>query len=544
MLRRTFLQALASGAVAAKSEPWMPPAPKRPNIILILADDIGFSDVGCYGSEISTPHIDGLARRGVRFTQFYNTARCCPSRASILTGLYPHQTGIGNMEHDQHRPGYRGELNRECVTLAEVLRPAGYRTLMCGKWHVTHNDKAHDNDKHDWPLQRGFEHYYGTIIGAGSYYDPAMLTNDNEPIQADRKSFYYTDAIADHAVNFIGQYARKPEPFFLYTAFTAAHWPLHADPEDIAKYRNRYRDGWDALRAERHQRQIRMGIVDAKWPLTPRDPRVPAWKDAPNKEWEMRRMAVYAAQIDRLDRNIGRILSKLRETGVENDTLVLFLSDNGACAEELTPSWKYRFIPGTTRDGRPVRLGNNPAVMPGPEDTYQSYGMPWANASNTPFRLYKHWIHEGGISTPFIARWPARIKAANRLTNQTGHIIDIMATCADVAGANYPSEYQGNHIQPLEGISLLPILESGQRPGHSEICWEHEGNCAIREGKWKLVSRYPNQWELHDMEADRTEVHDLASERTAQVEAMAERWRKWASRCNVLPWDDIRSIRG
>jgi arylsulfatase len=255
-------------------------------------------------------------------------------------------------------------------------------------------------------------------------------------------------------------------------------------------------------------------------------------------------MAVYAAQIGRLDRNIGRILSKLRETGMENDTLVMFLSDNGACAEELTPSWKYRFIPETTRDGRPVRLGNNPAVMPGSEDTYQSYGLPWANASNTPFRLYKHWIHEGGISTPFIARWPAHIKAANTLTDQTGHITDIMATCADVAGAKYPSEYQGNPIQPLEGLSLLPILESGQRPGHSEICWEHEGNRAIREGKWKLVSRYPDQWELHDMEADRTEVHDLAPERTAQVEAMAERWGKWASRCNVLPWDDIRNSRG
>jgi arylsulfatase A-like enzyme len=260
-------------------------------------------------AEVDLPHIDGLASHGVRFTQFYNNARCCPSRASILTGLYPHQTGIGSMETDQHQPGYRGELNMQCVTLAEALRPAGYRTLMCGKWHVCHNDKAHDNDKHDWPLQRGFEHYPGTIIGAGSYYDPAMLTNDNEPIEADRKKFYYTNAIADHAVKFIGEYAGKPEPFFLYTAFTASHWPLHAEPDDIAKYENQYRNGWDVLRMERHQRQIRMGLVDAKWPMTARDPRVPAWKDAPNKEWEMRRVAVYAAQVERLDRNIGRILT-------------------------------------------------------------------------------------------------------------------------------------------------------------------------------------------------------------------------------------------
>lgn len=542
MQRRTFLQTLAGGAAGATSNAWAA-APKRPNILLILADDMGFSDLGCYGSEIATPHIDGLAHKGVRFTHFYNNARCCPSRASILTGLYPHQTGIGLMEQDQHLPGYRGELNQQCVTLAEVLRPAGYRTLMCGKWHVCHNDPAHDNDKHDWPLQRGFEHYYGTIIGAGSYYDPAMLTNDNEPIQSDRKHYYYTDAIADHAIKFIGDYAKQPDPFFLYTAFTAPHWPLHAEPEDIARYVNRYRDGWDALRAERHQRQIRMNIVNADWPLTPRDPRVPAWKDAPNKDWEMRRMAVYAAQVDRLDRNIGRILSKLRDAGVENDTLVMFLSDNGGCAEELTTSWKYRFIPERTRDGRPVRLGNNPAVMPGPEDTYQSYGLPWANASNTPFRLYKHWIHEGGISTPFIARWPGRIKA-NAMTGQTGHIMDIMATCADVAGATYPAQYGGNSIQPLEGLSLVPIFEHGTRPGHAEICWEHEGNRAIRDGKWKLVSRYPDRWELHDMEADRTEMHDLFSDRRQQAEGLAERWQKWAARCNVVPWDQVRKIRG
>jgi arylsulfatase A-like enzyme len=544
MERRTFLKALAGGALAAGTGGPAWAAPRRPNIVVILADDMGFSDIGCYGSEISTPNIDGLARQGVRFTQFYNNARCCPSRASLLTGLYPHQTGIGLMEEDQRKPGYEGELNMQCVTLAEALRPAGYRTLMCGKWHVTHNDRAHDNDKHDWPLQRGFDRYYGTIIGAGSYYDPAMLTDGNEFVQPDRKDYYYTDALADRAVSYIGEYAKKAEPFFLYAAFTAPHWPLHAFPEDIGKYKDRYKNGWDALRAERHERQAAMGIVDRRWPLTPRDPRVPAWADAPNKEWEARRMAVYAAQVDRLDRNVGRILAKLRETGVEDNTLVMFLADNGGCAEELTPSWKYRFIPSKTRDGRPVRLGNDPNVMPGPEDTYQSYGLPWANASNTPFRLYKHWIHEGGISTPFIARWPLRMKRTGTLTSQTGHIIDLMATCVDVGGAKYPSKYNGNDIKPLEGRSLAPVFEGKQREPHPEICWEHEGNRAIREGKWKLVSRYPQEWELHDMEADRTEMNDLAASQPERVKAMAERWRKWADRCNVLPWDEVRKLRG
>jgi arylsulfatase A-like enzyme len=505
---------------------------------------MGFSDLGCYGSEISTPNIDGLARQGIRFTQFYNNARCCPSRASLLTGLYPHQTGIGLMEQDQHRPGYEGELNSQCVTLAEALRPAGYRTLMCGKWHVTHNDRAHDDDKRNWPLQRGFDRYHGTIIGAGSYFDPAMLTDGNEFVEPDRKDYYYTDALADRAVSYIGEYAKKPEPFFLYAAFTAPHWPLHAFPEDIEKYRDRYKKGWDALRAERHERQVAMGIVDRKWPLTPRDPRVPAWVDAPNKEWEARRMAVYAAQVERLDRNVGRILAKLREAGVEDDTLVMFLSDNGACAEELTSSWKYRFTPEKTRDGRPVRLGNDPNVMPGPEDTYQSYGLPWANASNTPFRLYKHWIHEGGISTPLIARWPSRMKRTGTLTNQTGHIIDLMATCIDAGGAKYPSKYNGNDIRPLEGRSLAPVFEGKQREPHPAICWEHEGNRAIREGKWKLVSRYPREWELHDMEEDRTEMNDLAASDPKRVKAMAERWQRWADRCNVLPWEEVRRLRG
>jgi arylsulfatase A-like enzyme len=543
MNRRTFMQALGAGAMSSLASP-LCGAAKRPNIILIMADDMGFSDLGCYGSEIATPNLDRLAARGIRFTHMSNNARCCPTRASLLTGLYPHQTGIGHMTTDQNQPGYRGDLNRECVTIAEALRPAGYRTLMSGKWHVTLNDEAHKTDKHNWPLQRGFDRYFGTIIGAGSYFDPIMLTRDNEPIRAEAKGFYYTDAITDNALKFIDESAGKDQPFFLYTAYTSPHWPLHALPEDIRKYEDRYKGGWDALRQERHRRMIEMGIVDKRWPLTPRDPRVPAWAAEPNKEWQARRMAVYAAQIDRMDQGIGRILRALDERKVADNTLVLFLADNGGCAEEILPSWKQDFIPSLTRDGRrPVQRGNDPKVMPGPEETYQSYGIPWANASNTPFRLYKHWIHEGGISTPLIARWPNGIKQPGSITHQAGHIIDIMATCVDVAGTSYPASYGGQKIKPLEGQSLAPILRGEERKPYTNF-WEHEGNRAVRQGKWKLVSRFPDTWELYDLEADRTEMNNLAGANPSLVKELSSLWDAWARRSNVRPWEEMQKTAG
>ncbi len=523
--RRTFLGSLAAAGAAAAAPR------KRPNIILIMADDMGFSDIGCYGGEISTPNLDRLARGGVRFAQFYNTARCCPTRASLMTGLYPHQAGIGHMvDRDDQLPGYRGDLNRQCVTIPEVLRPAGYHTLMCGKWHVT----PVTDSKHNWPLQRGFEHHYGIIHGAASYYDPVTLTRDNEPASPEGKDYYFTDALSRQAASYIREYAAKPDPFFMYVAFTSPHWPLHALESDIAKYRGRYAGGWDALRAERHKRQLGMGLVDKRWPLTPRDPRVPAWADAPDKAWEQRRMEVYAAQIDRMDQGIGRILESLRQAGAEEDTLVMFLADNGGCAEEIRGWGPARHIPAKTRDGRPVRVGNDPKIMPGPEDTYQSYGIPWANASNTPFRLYKHWVHEGGISTPFIARWPRRFRPRPGFTAQPGHLIDVMATCADVAGAKYPADKT-----PLEGKSLLPVFEGRERQGHAALYWEHEGNRAMRQGKWKLVSRHPDKWELYDLEADRTETNDLAAKHPAKAAEMAAQWEAWARRANVAPWGEI-----
>ena len=435
------------------------------------------------------------------------------------------------MVQDYHQPGYRGRLEPEAVTIAEVLRTAGYRTAMSGKWHVTPVTES----KHNWPLQRGFERFYGTIHGAGSYYDPGSLTRGNEFIKPEGENFFYTDAIATNANKFIDEFAGQP--FFLYVPFTSPHWPLHAVAGDIAKYKGRYKAGWDALREERHARQLKMGIVDKKWPLSPRDPVVPAWSDAKEKEWEQQRMEVYAAQIDRMDQNVGRITAKLREKGIDQDTLILFLADNGGCAEEiaraLTPNPS---IPMNTRDGQPVKRGNIPTIVPGGPDTYQSYGIGWANASNTPFRTYKHWVHEGGIASPLIAHWPAAIKRKNSINSSPGHLIDLMATCLDVAGATYPATFAEQKITPLEGLSLKPVFETGKRTGHAEIFWEHEGNRAVRQGKWKLVAKHRQPWELYDVVADRSELHDLAATETAKAAELQTKYEAWAKRAQVLPW--------
>lgn len=533
--RRRFIRLLAGGG-AALTLPRVAfgangAGDTRPNIVLIMVDDMGFSDIGCYGSEISTPNLDRLAAGGLRFTHFYNGARCCPTRASLLTGLYAHQAGVGHMVGDrseQMGPGYQGYLNDSCVTIAEALRPGGYRTLMSGKWHVGER-RPH------WPLDRGFEKYFGLISGGSNYFKldgNRQMARGNEPYKPPEEGFYITDAFTDAAVEFIGKYGRGPEPplspggsgrprpkgqgpFFLYLAYTAPHWPLHAHPEDIAKYKGKYMMGWDELRAQRHERMIDMGLVDAKWPITPRDGRAPAWADAEHKEWFDMRMAVYAAQIERMDYGVGRVMAKLREVGAEQNTLVMFLSDNGGCAEEIK--------------------GNDPNVMPGGEDTFMSCGLPWANASNTPFRRYKHWVHEGGIATPFIAYWPAVIKA-NTMTQQAGHIIDVMATCLDVGTADYPETHDGRRITPLEGKSLLPIYRGRQREGHEALFWEHEGNRAVLQGKWKLVSMHPGGWELFDIEADRTEVNDLAAKQPDKVRELAARYDQWAQRRGVSPW--------
>ena len=498
----------------------------RPNIVLILADDLGYSDLGCYGSEIATPNLDRLAVGGLRFTQFYNVARCCPTRAALLTGLYPHQAGVGHMVETAGHPipyfgfpAYKAELSDHAVTIAEALQPAGYHTAMAGKWHLT----PFTDSKNNWPRQRGFEKFYGIIDGFCSYFTPTSLTRDNDAVKPEGADYYLTDAIGENAVRYIGELAPQPQPFFLYVAFTAPHWPLHARPEDIAKYEGKYLQGWDAVRAARHQREIELGVVDAKWPLTPRDKAVPAWTDAPNKAWQAHRMAVYAAQVDRLDQNVGKILACLKETGAEQNTLVLFLSDNGGCAENLGAK----------------RPGGAPPSLPGGPDTYASYGPPWANVSNTPFRLYKHWVHEGGIATPLIASWPGTI-APTGLTSQTGHIIDLMATCLDLAGATYPKIYHGKEIVPLEGRSLGPIFHGQIRAGHEELFWEHEGNRAARQGPWKLVSRHPGAWELYNLETDRTELQNLAAQHPEKVRELAAKYDAWAQNVGVVPWELYR----
>jgi arylsulfatase A-like enzyme len=563
--RRDFLRTLGVGAVAAvlpgcKSVSRQTAKRSgRPNIVLIMSDDMGFSDLGCYGGEIRTPNLDGLAANGLRFTQFYNCARCCPTRASLMTGLYPHQAGIGHMTEDRGFPAYRGDLNRNCVTIAEAMQLAGYRTYMAGKWHVTrYTDK--DGPKHNWPLQRGYERFYGTITGAGSYYDPTTLCRDNTYITPENdpeykpQSYYYTDAITDNAARYIREHGEQSpgKPFFMYVAYTAAHWPMHAPEADVARNKGRYDKGYGYCRGQRFERMKQMGLIHKDWDLSAQ---AGDWDALGPKEWEARCMEVYAAMVEIMDRGVGRIVAELKKQGQLDDTLILFLQDNGGCAEDMGRAanvnnrWVDRFQnpgpmgpdelqpnlwpPMRTRDGRSVRGG--PGVMPGPADTYVSYGRNWANVSNTPFREYKHWVHEGGISTPLICHWPAGIEMRGKLCHEPGHLVDIMATCVDLAGAEYPKQYAGQQIQPMEGVSLAPAFR-GKLLGERVIFWEHEGNRAVRQGRWKLVAKHPGGWELYDIDADRTEIHDLAPQMPEKVQELGSLWEAWAARCGVQPW--------
>ncbi len=489
---------------------------RKPNIILMMADDMGFSDIGCYGSEIATPNLDRLAQGGLRFTQFCNNARCCPTRASLLTGLYAHQAGIGHMVNDRGRPAYQGYLNDQCVTIGEVLREGGYTTLMTGKWHV-------GEKKPHWPKDRGFDRYFGLVSGSSNFYrvnQARPLVDEDKPIIPKDDSFYLTDLFTDHAVKFLDQNGRRPKPFLLYTAFTSPHWPLHALPEDIAKYRGKYKIGWDELRKRRHARMIELGVVDKRWPITDRESDVPPWDQVKDKDNQDLLMAVYAAQIDRMDQNIGRILDKVKELGQEQNTLILFLADNGGCAEVID-------------------RGKHGVPAGGP-DSFLSYGPPWANASNTPFRRYKHWVHEGGIATPLIAHWPQGIKDGGKITHQPGHLMDIMATCLDAGGTPYPRTFKNRPITPLEGRSLLPVFQGRKRAEHPYLCWEHEGNRAVRQGKWKLVAQFKGPWELYDLQADRTETRDLAKANPARVKALTKIYDSWAQRCGVLPFESLQ----
>ena len=512
----------------------------RPNIIVILNDDMGFSDLGCYGGEINTPNLDRLASGGLRFSQFYNTARCCPSRASLLTGLHPHQADVGHMTDDDGIDGYLGDLNPNTVTIAEALGAGGYRTYMSGKWHVTRHISP-DGPNHNWPCQRGFDSYYGILTGASSYFHPKTLTRNNKRIDTPPGEYYLTDAISDEAVIQVEQHALdySGKPFFQYVAYTAPHWPLHAHPEDIENYRGRFDRGWDKLREERMERLVSEGIIQSDWQLSPRDQSQTSWGDAEDKAWQVRRMEVYAAQIECMDRGIGRIIEALEVTGQLENTLIMFLADNGGCAEELPT---MRTTEAVTPDGRVVQMGNDRKVMPGSELTYQTYGVPWANVSNTPFREYKHWVHEGGIATPFIAHWPQGISDSGSLRHKPAQLPDIMATCLDIAKVNYPETFRGQVIQPHEGYSLASVFTGGEFE-REVLTWEHEGNRAVRKGRWKLVTKYPGGWELYDIERDRTELKDLSSEHPEVVKELSGLYQHWADRCGVKPWDEILELR-
>jgi arylsulfatase A-like enzyme len=505
----------------------------RPNVVLIVADDLGFSDLGCYGGEIATPNLDDLGRRGVRLSRFYNTARCSPSRASLLTGLHPHQTGIGVLTNDDSPRGYPGSLNDRCVTAAEVLREAGYATCLAGKWHLSSRMGHPDTS---WPTRRGFDRFFGTLTGCGSYYQPGTLVHGEAPASVS-PDFFYTDAITDTAVDFV--LARRDRPFFLYTAYTAPHWPLHAPEPDVRAYDGVYDAGWDSLRQQRFARLVDEGLLPACTEPSGRDPTQPAWSSTPDKRWQARRMQVYAAQVDRMDRGVGRLVSALRSTGQLDNTLIVFLSDNGASPEELPKSPVERFhlrsdiVPRCTRDGRPLRIGNTPDIDPGPEDTYSSYGQAWANLSNTPFRYYKRWVHEGGIAAPFLVHWPAGGLAGGTIVHTPFQLVDVLPTFLEATGASYPAGFPA-----LEGRSMLPALRGSDSDGPPRpLYWEHTGNAALRLGRWKIVREYPGDWELYDIDRDPCELHDLAVAHPEVVADLSRRWQDWAHRVGVLPWE-------
>jgi arylsulfatase A-like enzyme len=502
-------------------------APKKPNVIFIVADDLGSSDLACYGSEIATPNLDQLAADGLRFTQFYNCARCCPTRAALLTGLYPHQAGVGHMLENWKPPSYSTGLKPQCATIAELLHLAGYRNYHVGKWHVgtLGNDPKLKLSNH--PLDRGFDRAYGTG-GGGNYFAPSPLYLDRQSLQP-TDDYYITDALTEYATRFLTEHQNdhKDQPFFLHLCYTAPHFPLQAKPADIAKYQGNYLLGWDRLREQRFARQRALGIMPASSELSPRDPEARAWADVPEAEradWDQR-MAVYAAMIDCMDQGIGRVLQTVKQIGAEDNTLVIFFSDNGASAESLD-SWP-----------NPAR-GHKPGSVIGTRESHRCLEVGWANAANTPFREHKMWIQEGGIATPLIARWPAEIKARGTIVPAVSHVIDLMPTCLDLAKSVYPKNLGDRTLLPLEGKSLLPAFH-GEAQGPRILAWEHEGNRGLRVGDLKLVGSYQKPWEMYDLKLDRSECHDLSKGQPERLRELVTEWQQWADRVGVVPWEKL-----
>ncbi len=575
MMGMSLLVSLTCSLLAAE-----PAAAKRPNVLLILADDVGFSDLGCYGGEIRTPYLDTLAAGGLRFTQFYNCARCCPSRACLLTGLYPHQAGVGLMTSDRGAkfpgagdqgekfPGYRGALNEHCVTIGQVLKSAGYRTAAVGKWHV--------GDR-ELPTARGFDDFYGFVSGyAVDSWDQRMMIRlpAGKPQRIYKPGeFFATDAITDHALDFLQEFEKSSEPWLMYVAYQAAHFPVQSKPQDMVDYPKLYAQGWDVIRQQRLERQKQIGLAprDALLPARSKIPQVAAAKrmgsltpDQNNPAWDSlpadrradlaQRMAVYAGMTTGMDRNIGRLLDDLKQSNQLQNTLILFMSDNGACAEwepfgfEMSPIANpqpgHGINQGTQALPNKLYRGEELAQLGGPR-SLPSYGSGWANACNTPWRLYKHFNHEGGIASPLIVSWPASIKpvAANAAgidnwVTKPAHLIDIMATCIELSGAKYPKTIAEQTIVQPEGESLVPWFKN-DRPNDTQprdLFWEHEGNAAMRHGDWKLVrAGRHGEWELYDIHADRTELNNLAAAQPKLVAEMVNQWTIWAARTHVTP---------
>ncbi|UXX81005.1 arylsulfatase [Reichenbachiella carrageenanivorans] len=491
---------------------------ERPNVILILADDMGYSDLGSYGSEIKTPALDQLANNGLRMTQFYNASRCCPTRASLLTGLYPHQANMGFMQEDCKVPGYGGVITNSAVTIAQALKTNGYNTAMSGKWHVG-NDEAY------WPTQKGFDKFYGFPHHGGAYFFPfpgdQVLMYGDSVIENPGSDYYSTEAINEFGAEFVTDLAKEEEPFFLYLAHVAPHFPLQARDEDIAKYRGTYKKGFEAVRQARFEKMKAQGIIPEDYPISQPDEKVPDWDELSEEEkddYDLR-MSIYAAQIETMDRGIGDLVKQLETIGELDNTVIIFLSDNGGTREDY--SW------------------GDSTIQLGKQGSFGCYKLPWANVSNTPYRMFKHWGNEGGIRTPFIVHYPNLIKEP-RIDNQPAHIIDVMTTILELTASKYPTTYNGNQIQALEGKSLLPIFSKKTRDAHEGLFWEHEGNKAARIGDWKWVSAYPAYVEeLYDLSTDPTESKNLAEANPHQLAEMKTKWKLWADRVGVLPWDSV-----
>lgn len=479
---------------------------ERPNILIVLTDDMGFSDLGCFGGEIETPHLDALAGGGLRFTEFYNTARCWPTRATMLSGRYS------------------DKLQGSQVTIAEVLKAAGYQTGLVGKWHLGMNPKK------DGPIQRGFDDFYGTMTGAGSFWDPFTLTRNTQATKPDGDDYYYTDKIGSEAVRQIETFAKSDQPFFQYVAFTAAHWPLHAPEKTIQKYLKRYEGGWEVMRADRYARMLKMGIIDKeRWPLPDRENRVQRWDGIEHREWHIRNQAIYAAMVDHMDQAVGKIVNSLKRTHQFENTLIIYFHDNGACSEHLGGNgWNTanNILAKAKKEGLKVAVGDHYNVPMGGPLTYGSVGHNWAHSQNTPMRRYKANVHNGGACTPAIMHWPAGLKTKpGSITSERGHVIDMMATCMELGGATYPKEHNGQKIAPHESHSLVPVISGKSNDREHPYLFNHAGTHAVVKGDYKIVRERGNRpWALYNLAENRTETINLADKHPGIVKQLATVW--------------------